>query len=113
MIELVAGKAGVLKGNFEYGTAFGGSKLADLSKDLIDHGFSYDGKDYLTSGITGEPLPAYVFKGPIYYQKLKHMVQDKMHSRSQGPRAVLTRQPLEGRSRGGGVSLKTTGHAGK
>ena len=41
---------------------------------LIDHGFSYDGKDYLTSGTTGEPLPAYVFTGPIYYQRLKHMV---------------------------------------
>lgn len=105
MLELVAGKAGILKGNFEYGTAFGGSKLEHLSKALIDHGFSYDGKDYLTSGITGEPLPAYVFKGPIYYQKLKHMVQDKMHSRSRGPRAILTRQPTEGRSRDGGLRL--------
>lgn len=44
-------------------------------------GFSYSGKDYLTSGITGEPLQAYVFMGPIYYQKLKHMVVDKMHAR--------------------------------
>ena len=104
-LELVAGKAGVLHGNFEYGTAFGGSKLEDMSKQLIDKGFSYDGKDYLTSGITGEPLPAYVFTGPIYYQKLKHMVQDKMHSRSRGPRALLTRQPTEGRSRDGGLRL--------
>ncbi|KAL2436963.1 DNA-directed RNA polymerase III subunit RPC2 [Exophiala dermatitidis] len=105
MLELVAGKAGILKGKFEYGTAFGGSKLADLSKALIEAGYSYDGKDYLTSGITGEPLPAYVFMGPIYYQKLKHMVQDKMHSRSRGPRAILTRQPTEGRSRDGGLRL--------
>jgi len=105
MLELVSGKAGIVNGNFEYGTAFGGSKLEHMSKVLIENGFSYDGKDYLTSGITGEPLPAYVFMGPIYYQKLKHMVQDKMHSRSRGPRAILTRQPTEGRSRDGGLRL--------
>ncbi|RMZ79761.1 hypothetical protein DV738_g3204, partial [Chaetothyriales sp. CBS 135597] len=105
MLELVSGKAGILNGNFEYGTAFGGSKLEDMSRILIAHGFSYDGKDYLTSGITGEPLPAYVFTGPIYYQKLKHMVQDKMHSRARGPRAILTRQPTEGRARDGGLRL--------
>ncbi len=105
MLELVSGKAGILQGSFEYGTAFGGSKLEDMSKGLLAAGYSYDGKDYLTSGITGEPLPAYVFTGPIYYQKLKHMVQDKMHSRSRGPRAILTRQPTEGRSRDGGLRL--------
>ena len=105
MLELVSGKAGVLSGNFEYGTAFAGSELKVMSEELLNHGFSYDGKDYLTSGITGEPLPAYVFQGPIYYQKLKHMVQDKMHSRARGPRAILTRQPTEGRSRDGGLRL--------
>ena len=105
MLELVSGKAGVLKGDFEYGTAFGGSKLEEMSAALIGHGFNYSGKDYMTSGITGEPMPAYVFTGPIYYQKLKHMVQDKMHSRARGPRAILTRQPTEGRSRDGGLRL--------
>ncbi|KAF2168064.1 hypothetical protein M409DRAFT_21511 [Zasmidium cellare ATCC 36951] len=105
MLELVSGKAGVLAGNQEYGTAFGGSKVEDMGAILVKHGFSYSGKDYLTSGITGEPLPLYVFFGPIYYQKLKHMVQDKMHSRSTGPRAILTRQPTEGRSRQGGLRL--------
>jgi DNA-directed RNA polymerase III subunit RPC2 len=105
MLELVSGKAGVLNGSLEYGTAFGGSKVTDMSEILISHGFSYSGKDFVTSGVTGESLPAYIFFGPIYYQKLKHMVQDKMHSRSRGPRAILTRQPTEGRSRDGGLRL--------
>ncbi|KAG8801952.1 DNA-directed RNA polymerase III core subunit ret1 [Serendipita sp. 400] len=105
MIELLAGKAGVLRGTFEYGTAFGGSKVEDMSRVLIEQGFSYSGKDMLTSGITGEPLEAYVYFGPIYYQKLKHMVMDKMHARARGPRAILTRQPTEGRSRDGGLRL--------
>lgn len=105
MLELVSGKAGVLAGQAEYGTAFGGSKVEDMGATLVRHGFSYSGKDFLTSGITGESLPSYVFFGPIYYQKLKHMVQDKMHSRSMGPRAMLTRQPTEGRSRLGGLRL--------
>ncbi|WPH04030.1 DNA-directed RNA polymerase III subunit RPC2 [Acrodontium crateriforme] len=105
MLELLSGKAGVLAGKQEYGTAFGGSKVEDMGAALVKHGFSYSGKDFVTSGITGESLPAFVFFGPIYYQKLKHMVQDKMHARSTGPRAILTRQPTEGRSRQGGLRL--------
>ncbi|TFY61606.1 hypothetical protein EVG20_g6992 [Dentipellis fragilis] len=128
MIELLAGKAGVLAGKLQYGTAFGGSKVEDMSRILIENGFSYAGKDMLTSGITGEPMEAYVYFGPIYYQvreplpslncrefnhtpsfirvqKLKHMVMDKMHARARGPRATLTRQPTEGRSREGGLRL--------
>ncbi|XP_014670724.1 PREDICTED: DNA-directed RNA polymerase III subunit RPC2-like [Priapulus caudatus] len=105
LIELLAGKAGVLDGKFHYGTAFGGDKVADLSEDLVRNGFNYLGKDFVYSGITGEPLSAYIFFGPVYYQKLKHMVLDKMHGRAKGPRAVLTRQPTEGRSRDGGLRL--------
>ncbi|TVY24573.1 DNA-directed RNA polymerase III subunit [Lachnellula hyalina] len=105
MLELLSGKAGVLNGTLEYGTAFGGSKVDDMGAILVKNGFSYSGKDFVTSGITGESLPAYIFFGPIYYQKLKHMVQDKMHSRSRGPLAILTRQPTEGRSRDGGLRL--------
>lgn len=103
MLELISGKAGVLSGELQYGTAFGGSKVEDMSDILIRHGFSYSGKDFVTSGITGESLPAYVFFGPVYYQKLKHMVQDKMHSRARGKVATLTRQPTEGRARDGGL----------
>ena len=95
----------MLKGELQYGTAFGGSAVEDMSRILVRHGFNYSGKDMLTSGITGEPLQAYIFFGPIYYQKLKHMVMDKMHARARGPRAILTRQPTEGRSRDGGLRL--------
>ncbi|KAK9824521.1 hypothetical protein WJX72_011068 [[Myrmecia] bisecta] len=110
MIELLGSKAGVCNGKFHYGTAFGepsglANTVDSISETLIQHGFSYSGKDMLTSGITGEPLQAYIFMGPVYYQKLKHMVLDKMHARARGPRVVLTRQPTEGRSRDGGLRL--------
>eukprot|EP00474_Spongospora_subterranea_P000811 CRZ01269.1 hypothetical protein [Spongospora subterranea] len=105
MIELMAGKAGVLTGDFKYGSAFGGDRVTDLSEILVRHGFNYHGRDILTSGITGETLNAYIYMGPIYYQKLKHMVMDKIHARARGPRAGLTRQPTEGRSREGGLRL--------
>ncbi|KAL1131980.1 hypothetical protein AAG570_011591, partial [Ranatra chinensis] len=105
LIELLAGKAGLMEGKFHYGTAFGGSKVKDVCDELIKHGFNYQGKDFFYSGITGEPLEAYIYSGPVYYQKLKHMVQDKMHARSRGPRAVLTRQPTEGKSREGGLRV--------
>lgn len=74
MIELISGKAGVCDGSQKYGTAFGGDKVDDMGKILVKNGFSYDGKDLLMSGTTGEMLPAYVFSGPIFYQRLKHMV---------------------------------------
>jgi DNA-directed RNA polymerase III subunit RPC2 len=107
LLECLTGKAAVVKGrkDFGFGDAFRSHPLEDMSQILVDAGFSWEGKDYFTSGITGEPLQAYIFNGPIYYQRLKHMVQDKMHSRSRGPRAILTRQPTEGRSREGGLRL--------
>ncbi|QDS76845.1 DNA-directed RNA polymerase III subunit [Venturia effusa] len=105
MMELVAGKAGVLRGEHQYGTAFGGSNMEDMGQILIENGFNYGGKDMLTCGITGVTIPSYIFFGPIYYQKLKHMVQDKMHARATGPIALLTRQPTEGRARDGGLRL--------
>ncbi|CAH0393363.1 unnamed protein product [Bemisia tabaci] len=105
LIELLAGKAGLMTGTYKYGTAFGGAKVEDICDELMANGFNYLGKDVFYSGITGEPLQAYIYSGPIYYQKLKHMVQDKMHARSRGPRVVLTRQPTEGRSKDGGLRL--------
>lgn len=105
MIELISGKAGVLDGELKYGTAFGGDKVEEMGKILVKHGFSFDGKDLLMSGITGQMLECFVFQGPIYYQRLKHMVQDKMHARSTGRYTPLTRQPTEGRSRDGGLRV--------
>lgn len=110
MIELLGSKAGVSSGRFHYGSAFGepsghAHTVESISETLVKHGFSYNGKDFLYSGITGMPLQAYIFMGPIYYQKLKHMVLDKMHARGTGPRVMITRQPTEGRSRNGGLRV--------
>ncbi|XP_012459628.1 DNA-directed RNA polymerase III subunit 2 [Gossypium raimondii] len=110
MIELLGGKAGVSCGRFHYGSAFGepsghADKVETISETLVKHGFCYNGKDFIYSGITGCPLQAYIFMGPIYYQKLKHMVLDKMHARGNGPRVMLTRQPTEGRARKGGLRV--------
>ncbi|PSS02904.1 DNA-directed RNA polymerase III subunit 2 like [Actinidia chinensis var. chinensis] len=110
MIELLGSKAGVSSGKFHYGSAFGepsghADRVEAISETLVKHGFSYNGKDFIYSGITGLPLQAYIFMGPIYYQKLKHMVLDKMHARGSGPRVMITRQPTEGRSRNGGLRV--------
>ena len=71
-----------LQGEYGDATAFSDINCDDICEELVERGFSYTGKDYLTSGITGEPLQAYIFMGPVYYQQLKHMVADKMHARS-------------------------------
>lgn len=105
MLELIGSKAGVYEGKFSNGSAFTNTPATDIYEALIKNGFAPTGKDYLTSGITGEALASYIFCGPIYYQKLKHMVVDKMHARARGPRMGLTRQPTEGRSKQGGLRL--------
>jgi DNA-directed RNA polymerase III subunit RPC2 len=105
LIELIAGKSAVLDGEFKYGTAFAGTRVEDIGKILTTNGFSLTGKDFLYSGISGEPIECAVYSGPIFYQRLKHMVVDKMHARARGPKAVLTRQPTEGRSKEGGLRL--------
>ena len=113
MIEMISGKAGITRGKHGYATGFGDQternqgacKVRDIGENLVKAGYSYHGKDLMTSGLTGEQQEYYTFFGPIYYQKLKHMVIDKMHARSQGRRTMMTRQPTEGRSKGGGMRL--------
>ena len=77
-------------------------KLEDVCKELVSHGYSYDGKDIFTR-TTGEPIPAMCHAGPVFYQKLKHMVMDKMHARAKG--LGLCFRSSEGRSRDGGLRL--------
>lgn len=103
--ELIAGKSAVIKGTIHDATVFGGTTLDEMESILVGSGFHLKCKEIMTSGITGELLKAYIYFGPIYYQKLKHMVLDKIHGRPRGPRAVLTRQPTEGRAREGGLRL--------
>jgi DNA-directed RNA polymerase III subunit RPC2 len=105
MIELISGKAGLGKGQIGNGTAFGSDRVQDISDDLVKAGFSYSGKELLMSGITGEPIEAYIFFGPVFYQSLKHMVKDKMQARATGPTTMLTRQPTQGRAKEGGMRL--------
>ena len=105
MLELLASKSAVCSGRLEYGTAFQKPNIDFIAKTLTKHGYHYGGKDYLTLGTTGEALQTYIFNGPIFYQKLKHMVQDKIHARGIGPRQLLTRQPTEGRAKLGGLRL--------
>ena len=103
LIEIISGKNSLLRGNFFDGTAFLGKNTLDFKKILRSIGFSSEGKEFLMCGLTGEPLKREVFCGPVYYQRLKHMVKDKIHARPRGSRSCLTRQPTEGRSKGGGL----------
>ena len=103
MMECLLGKVCVCKGLFGDGTPFNKLKISDLEKILKDNGFDKHGNEVLYNGQTGEQLTTNIFMGPTFYQRLKHMVNDKIHSRSTGPRVSLTRQPAEGRSRDGGL----------
>jgi DNA-directed RNA polymerase beta subunit len=101
--ETLLGKVLLQLGLFGDGTAFGGYELKDICKELQKVGFESKGNEILYNGLTGEQIESSVFIGPAFYQRLKHMVNDKQHSRSIGPMVNLTRQPAEGRSRDGGL----------
>ena len=101
--ETVLGKVLVQLGLFGDGTAFGEFDVKDICDELIKIGYEAHGNELLYNGLTGEQHECSVFMGPVFYQRLKHMVNDKAHSRSIGPMVNLTRQPAEGRSRDGGL----------
>ena len=100
--ETLLGKVLLELGLFGDGTSFGEQDIKDIRKHLLNVGFHSKGEEILYNGLTGEQLETSVYIGPAFYQRLKHMVSDKMHSRSFGPKVNLTRQPAEGRSRDGG-----------
>ncbi len=101
--ETLLGKVLVELGLFGDGTSFGDLNITSISEKLLSLGYESSGNELLYNGMTGEQVECSVFMGPVFYQRLKHMVNDKQHSRSIGPMVNLTRQPAEGRSRDGGL----------
>lgn len=103
MMESITGKAAAIRGKKVDASAFVGEKMEDVKGVMEDAGFEYSGKEIMYDGKTGKQFPVEVFIGVVYYQKLHHMVADKIHARARGQVQMLTKQPTEGRARGGGL----------
>ena len=101
--ETLLGKVLLELGGFGDGTSFGDFSVKEIRNILLNMGKEIGGEEILYNGMTGEQIETSIFFGPAFYQRLKHMVADKAHSRSIGPMVVLTRQPAEGRARDGGL----------
>jgi hypothetical protein len=105
MLETMIGKIAVACGLIQDATPFVTHNFNDYRQQLREYGLDEYGHEIMYNGQTGQMFNTKFFIGPTYYQRLKHMVEDKMHSRSSGPVQLLTRQPAEGRSRDGGLRL--------
>lgn len=103
LIECLLGKLSTLTGDEGDATPFMDLEVDDVSQGLHEMGYQKRGNEIMYNGHTGRRMKAAIYLGPTYYQRLKHMVDDKIHSRSRGPVQMLTRQPMEGRAREGGL----------
>ncbi len=105
LLEVIASKTAALNGKKIDSSAFTGMQEDEIRKLLFSLGFRNDGKEVMYNGITGEKFEVEIFTGLVYYQKLDHMVANKLQSRSRGPVTLLTRQPTEGKAKEGGLRL--------
>ncbi|CAN8106334.1 unnamed protein product [Discula destructiva] len=103
LIECLMSKLATLKGMEGDATPFTEVTVDSISNLLREHGYQSRGFEVMYHGHTGRKLRAQVFFGPTYYQRLRHMVDDKIHARARGPVQIMTRQPVEGRARDGGL----------
>ena len=103
LIECLSSKVAALRGLEGDATPFTDVTVDSISKDLHKLGYQRYGNETVFNGFTGRKLDMLIFFGPTYYQRLKHMVDDKIFSRARGPVQILTRQPTEGRARSGGL----------
>lgn len=102
LIECLLGKVSAIRGHESDGSPFQDLDLEKVKDILESHGYNRNGYEYLYNGMTGRKMKSQIFIGPTYYQRLKHMVSDKIHARARGPKTALTKQAPEGRSRDGG-----------
>lgn len=103
LVECLLSKVGALTGFTGKATPFTHLDVHQISQRLHNSGYQLRGNEAMYNGHTGRRLQAKIFLGPTYYQRLKHMVADKIHSRASGPTKSLERQPTDGRGNDGGL----------